>query len=184
MQTILIEKKCLTCKKMKPRSEFIRFSYAKNFISEEREFKTCNVCSEQIKKWNNEKQYDKKRYHKDKTKYFERNKKRNSLRPRYAWSVSSLQSHRVRGFKNEVTPTELELLANSTTNCGICGCELDWGKKGKKKSNSPTIDRINNEKILTVDNIMIVCSYCNVAKSTKTLTEFIEYCRNIVRRYP
>ena len=46
--------------------------------------------------------------------------------------------------------------------------------------NSPTLDRINNENVITNENIWIICSRCNATKLDRTLSEFIDYCQYII----
>ena len=56
-------------------------------------------------------------------------------------------------------------------------------KDGKLQSNSPTLDRIENGKLINKNNIMIVCHTCNATKRNRTMVEFVEYCENVVKKF-
>ncbi len=104
--------------------------------------------------------------------------------PKRVWAARTLGGHRQRGFEVEITVDLLFDLALYTEECWICGCELDWsvGTKGKAKPNSPTLDRINNDSVLTLDNVQIICYRCNMAKSTMSMDEFTDYCTAVSER--
>lgn len=67
--------------------------------------------------------------------------------------------------------------------CPICDVLLDWSRKGKTNRKSPTIDRINGDKTLRMDNILIICYMCNSTKQERTMTEFVTYCKKIVEKF-
>jgi 5-methylcytosine-specific restriction endonuclease McrA len=48
--------------------------------------------------------------------------------------------------------------------------------------NSPTLDRINNENIVNLDNAYICCCECNRTKSNRTLNGFSEYMKNVLAK--
>ncbi|RLC86712.1 MAG: hypothetical protein DRJ03_08035 [Chloroflexi bacterium] len=105
--------------------------------------------------------------------------------PKRYWAMIALKGHRRRGFNIEITTDNLFDLAENTEECWICGCKLDWSictKSGKPQSNSPSLDRIDNGNVLTLNNIQIICYRCNVAKSMMSMKEFVEYCKNVVDR--
>ena len=76
---------------------------------------------------------------------------------------------------------ELETIALKVDNCHFCGCFLDWRlHKGKRpESNYPTLDRINNDKILSLENVEIICYRCNLAKGSLAKSEFLEYIKTV-----
>lgn len=91
-------------------------------------------------------------------------------------------SHKKRNKKFNVTLTveELTIKAENTKECPLCGCKLNYTEKRRKTTGcSPTIDRINNESIVSNDNIWILCHSCNSTKRNRTLQEFIEYCKKV-----
>ena len=106
--------------------------------------------------------------------------------PREYWAYSTMFGHKRRGCEVLVSRKELIDLAYSVDFCEICGDSLDWGLIGKNGSpldNSPTLDRTNQEKVLALHNVQIVCSRCNVSKNSRTMQEFIDYCKLVAQRY-
>jgi 5-methylcytosine-specific restriction endonuclease McrA len=103
--------------------------------------------------------------------------------PHRVWSTMSLHSHRYRGYLVNITTEELENLSKETTHCPYCGIELSWVGNKKLKFNSPTLDRINNEKELRLDNVEIICYKCNTTKGDRTKEHFLDFCRLIVKRF-
>lgn len=102
-----------------------------------------------------------------------------------SWAYQSIYNHKKRGMIVEFTSDEL-LSTHDTRYCAICGQELVWcisEKKGLKIKGSPTIDRINNEKTMTLSNIQITCSKCNTMKQDLTMKQFIEYCTLISNKF-
>lgn len=96
--------------------------------------------------------------------------------PMNTWATSTLATHRRRGFKVTLTLKELLDLARDKKSCPICSTKLDWttGTKDRKiKSNSPTLDRKNNEDFLSKENAQIICHGCNAGKRTLTMEQFI-----------
>jgi len=146
---------CQCCKDDKPINAF---NACKN-----RKDKHATICKECVKK---QRKYE--RCHTDKFKL---------------WTIGTVCSHKRNGFEISFAKKELLLLAKKTSICHICGCELDWDiGKGKPQDNSPSLDRINNEKDMHMDNIQIICWRCNRLKRAMTMEEFYAYCRNITIR--
>jgi hypothetical protein len=56
--------------------------------------------------------------------------------------------------------------------CPVLGTKLDIGDR-KKHGNAPSIDRIDNSKGYTKENIMIVSNRLNMLKNDATLDELI-----------
>jgi hypothetical protein len=112
-------------------------------------------------------------------------RKRRTEHPEREWSKNSLQSHKARGFKNEITLTELCLLAENSKECRFCGRKLNWqGNSKVPVSDTPSLDRLNNENTLRANNVMIVCHECNAIKQNLTLPQFIEFCKKVVEHHP
>ena len=102
------------------------------------------------------------------------------------WASSVISTHKRSGYLINVTLDEMEQLSKETTHCPLCGVELDYRrltKKGKSQMNSPSLDRINNDKNLSTHNTWIICKECNTTKGSKTLKEFIAYCKMIGAKY-
>jgi len=99
------------------------------------------------------------------------------------WSARTLIQHKGKGFSVKITKNELENIAEKTKYCLICDCKLDWKFGTGLNANSPTLDRINNQKTLTLNNVQIICSKCNRIKSNMSMNEFIEYCKMIYKKF-
>jgi hypothetical protein len=85
-----------------------------------------------------------------------------------------------------VTVVELEVLAKLTTNCYFCDKPLNWfvgGKGSGPWQDSPTLERLNMEVQVRLDNIKIICHQCNSSKRNRTMKEFVEYCEMITKRF-
>jgi hypothetical protein len=109
-------------------------------------------------------------------------RQRNRLR---YWAIASISGHRKLGHLIQITTDELQELASHATNCPMCGVEFDWGPKTKSgaRPNSPSVDRVGNEKVLDAHNIQIICRKCNYTKSDRSMAEFVDYCKRIVERF-
>jgi len=157
-------KRCSKCGEIKSESEFNMNRTKNNGLDS-----WCRKCSNKygIK-------YYKKNPERAK-KYYRKNLYR-------IWAIATINHHKKRDFDVIIIIDELEELAKNTIYCPLCDIKLKW-EKGKKQDNSPTLDRINNEKILTLDNIKIICSKCNTTKSNRTMNEFIKYCTKISNKF-
>lgn len=104
--------------------------------------------------------------------------------PRILWAHMSLGNHRYNGFDVQLTKQDLAEMALKTDTCPICDIPLAWGYlNGKRLRNSPSMDRVNNEKFMTKDNIQVICLYCNRTKIDRTMKEFIDYCKHVAKKY-
>lgn len=110
-----------------------------------------------------------------------RYQKRNPYR---TWATGVISNHRVRGLIVKITIAELIKLAKNIDECSICGCRLDYGYKGKSgwSRNSPSLDRVTNSKIMSINTVQIICTQCNMAKNSMTMDEFIDYCRLVTEK--
>lgn len=126
--------------------------------------------------------------------YYQRNKAVINLRsaiqrvnkPREYWAYSTICGHRKRGCTVFIELNQLIELAHNSDKCAICGIDLDWQsmtKGGAPQKNSPSLDRINCDTILTLSNIQVVCVLCNLTKNSRTMSEFINYCKIVANRF-
>jgi len=108
------------------------------------------------------------------------------------WARATIYTHKRRKTEITISLEELTTHAKNTKRCMYCHKPLSWGKNGKVKSNSPTIDRMNNNK--TIDSIWngekvttnmgaIVCHSCNCGKGEQTMTEWIDRCKKIICKW-
>jgi 5-methylcytosine-specific restriction endonuclease McrA len=106
--------------------------------------------------------------------------------PYSVWANNVRQQHKRRGIEVRLSRQELAEIAKTETakKCAYCETHLDWTygtKKGQIQDNSPTADRLNNEKFIDRNNIRIVCYRCNMGKGRWTLAEFISHCKRIAQ---
>lgn len=111
--------------------------------------------------------------------------KRETLRnPIKRWATSTISGHKKRGCEIRFTTQELIELAEQTTHCKYCGKEIVYKPYEEVPvRNRPSMDRINNDTELRIDNIQIICNGCNISKGQMTHDEFILYCKNIASRW-
>jgi len=84
-----------------------------------------------------------------------------------------------------ITIDELAKLAKKTKECRYCSKKIVFKcgeRRGKAEKNSPTLDRIDNEKELNINNIQVICFECNCMKGSKTHKELIEWCKNVLSK--
>src|ERR1700733_13277712 len=114
---------------------------------------------------------------------YEKEYRRKNSRRR--WASACLAGYRRRGYRTELTYGELCELAQKTDACYICGTTLDWqlGNKGHMHNKSPTLDRLDNEKVIRNDNVLILCYQCNATKRDRTLKEFLDYCCAVSKKF-
>jgi len=82
----------------------------------------------------------------------------------------------------------IELIRKQNNKCHYTGWELNWDKKylGKKRTCPPdraSIDRLDNTKGYTKDNVVICCDIANRAKSSYTLLDFISMCESVISKH-
>lgn len=99
--------------------------------------------------------------------------------PHRVWAINTIAGHRKRGYDvSGLCYPALEKKAQAVGVCRYCHRTLVWNHShegGAQAPLSPTMDRINNELVLTLDNIQIICSQCNTTKGARTHTEFVHY---------
>lgn len=108
-------------------------------------------------------------------------------RPYRTWASHTLNAHKYRGFKINISLDDLEKLAKNTPVCAFCGILLNWSygteKNGKIQQNSPTLDRIFNDPLLNINNIQILCHRHNTMKGNRPMPDFIKECKMISDKF-
>jgi 5-methylcytosine-specific restriction endonuclease McrA len=74
-----------------------------------------------------------------------------------------------------------EYIHTYTGECALCGEEFDIFHEDTHKRG--TLDRINNDNVITPDNIQWLCYSCNTGKQDMTNGEYINKLKRIVERY-
>ena len=97
------------------------------------------------------------------------------------WASVARRNHKPKNIVN-ITLKELTEIAEYTEICSICKIKLDYSlNKGRHQYNSPSLDRMNNENYLDIKNVWIICRKCNTTKNNRTVQEFIEYCKTVIK---
>lgn len=151
-------KKCSKCGAEKPLSAF--------HVDKTRKYGRYHMCKECRKKDNQD-----------------RYRNRSIEKIKEYWSNTSLYCHKRHGYIINVDKDYIYKLALKTDYCPICGCKLDWCSGNGCNDESPTLDRIYNEKILNEDNVWIICRKCNTTKLNRTFDEFVEYCSMVSMKF-
>lgn len=93
---------------------------------------------------------------------------------------TTLRNHLYREFKIKCSITDIASKFKETKQCPICGVTLTTTMGNGHDFNAPSLDRINNENEIRVDNTWIICHKCNTKKGDMTLVEFIDYCKMVL----
>lgn len=103
--------------------------------------------------------------------------------PERTWAHATISNHNRRGIKSSFSAKELMEYAKTITHCPYCGIELEFSiGNDKPLRKTPTLDRINNEDFMTMDNIQIICHTCNTGKGQMTHEEFLKYIDDVHKR--
>lgn len=93
------------------------------------------------------------------------------------WCNSTIQNHKKK-YRVLFNRKELFNFVSNITQCRYCRCNMKY-TGGKFSKQSATLDRIDNEPILTLKNIQVICAQCNRTKGERTHREFINYCKQV-----
>ena len=106
--------------------------------------------------------------------------------PHRQWAIGTVRSHRQKGFDVRISIPELTARAEGTSSCPICLGPLVFGPKatGRCGPTSPSLDRKDNEQVMTMENTQIICMPCNTTKGPRTMAEFVAYCAAVAARHP
>lgn len=163
------EKKCSKCGKTKSVNDFYKRKQSSDGYNWN--------CKECIKNFQHE--------YRSKNGEHERKREKNrrilfkQINPCKSWARKTLDTHRSKGYKVNITTDELVEIAKKTKECLFCGRKINFSEKERR--NRPSLDRVNNEKVINKDNVMIVCFLCNKTKGERTLKEFLDFCKKVAR---
>lgn len=158
------EKRCSSCGEIKDKKEFARNCQSKDGLNN-----WCKICFKEYK----QKPENKKR-HRGYQKIWRKKTYRNN---RYHnWAYNTLWNHKQKGMQINIEVKYLKRLAEKTKNCQYCGCSLRWKASKRPYHDSPTLERINQERFINEGNITIICMRCNRMKGNRTLKEYIDFC--------
>lgn len=127
----------------------------------------------------NQAQYNKRYYEKNKHKWKEYAKKYRTERDNQLKAIfySARSRSKIRGLEWNL---EIEDVLNCPDVCPVLGIEIKF-QEGPGSHHSPSIDRFDNTKGYTKDNIRMISLRANTLKSDGTLKEFehlIKYLSN------
>lgn len=174
-----VDKKCPLCKEIKELSEFYQSAKYDGGYSP-----YCRGCTAIMnKKHRNaerDREYKRKQYAENKEKYrgiaratSERLKEKDPAK----WRAKKFFDVSRDNVDADVTKDYLEQLFRTTTHCQCCGKNLCLEYKEREsrayRSNpdSPSVDRVNNQKGYTRSNIAIICWECNFRKTDLTIDD-------------
>jgi len=173
-------KKCSKCGEWKLFSEFYNDKSHNDGLT--------SACKDCRKKHDNEYRKNNREYYIEYNRRYRRNNKqyfkeydkkyyKNVNNNKRATIRSSLLLHKK---KYAVAVTLDECMEMDNDYCYYCGCKLEWERGTGFTNCSPTIDRFNNENVLTKNNIVFACRACNSGKNSGTVEEYIERCKRVV----
>jgi hypothetical protein len=113
----------------------------------------------------------------------DRMKKWSHDNPHRRRASATIGSHQRKGINVLITLPEMVELFETTTHCSICGCKLQRKLGYGLKPNSPSLDRKDNGKDLSIDNVWIICNRCNTVKQNLTMKELYKWCKNFVNKF-
>lgn len=81
--------------------------------------------------------------------------------------------------------TFVHLKAKQDNKCHYCGVSLNWeaAPQFKQRLCPPdrvSLDRIDSTKGYTIDNVQLVCDFCNRFKFSYPELELLDYCRRVI----
>jgi 5-methylcytosine-specific restriction endonuclease McrA len=89
------------------------------------------------------------------------------------WATTTYCEHSQR-YQITFSLNWLKNLALASTNCGICGVEFDNSRYSNgNRVNRRSLDRTNNDLILTPSNVQVICCSCNAKKGNMTLSAYL-----------
>lgn len=193
-----IEIHCTKCDTIKPACEF-----GKNAARRNGRTIYCKVCTRQInkviRKRNNAQRTEYNRKYRDANRakhnqwerdHYARNKETMAANQK-KWRetigglattmhLSARQRARKKGIEYQLSPTTIEaLIKMQGERCKLTGIRFEYqhSEKYNKRPWVPSIDRIDNSRGYTFDNVHIVCHVVNLAKNILDLEDFDHMCR-------
>ena len=169
-------KRCYLCGETKPLDAFSLMSPTKHVSGKGRQM-ACKECA--IEQQRNRRQAMPEKPRSQCRDHYKKD-------PVYFWAQSSISQHRKKGFEIDFTARELRqyIKVHDIKTCNICGKSIIWGQhKGRCVHDSPTIDRSENGKTMTLESIQIVCMTCNTTKGPRSMSEFVAYCKTVAEKF-
>lgn len=124
--------------------------------------------------------FDKKKYNKE---YYQKNIDKETTRRKENTLGFALSGVKVRAKRRklEFNLTKEDMIFPEI--CPVLGIKLERRKGYGSNPNSPSIDRIDNSKGYTKDNIQIMSKRANSMKSDATPEELLKFAQWIIKEY-
>lgn len=100
-------------------------------------------------------------------KLYDAQKKYMAKNPIKVWAMQTIARHR-KEYEIKIRPEELVELASKTKYCIYCGTQLIWQRGNGRRASDPSLDRKDNGKIISINEVQIICCRCNAKKSKTT----------------
>lgn len=150
---------CVTCKKEMDVSNF-----NKNSSSPDGYRNTCKACrhtqTKAIRDANKDAHNERGRNNYNKMK---------AEKPFRLFAVNCITNHKANGFQVDITKDELEQLAKDSPVCAYCGETLEYSSGKRANPKAASLDRVDNGKVMTKDNVVMCCYDCNRMKAEKSV---------------
>jgi hypothetical protein len=175
-------KRCTKCGQLKSTAEFEKRSdcasgWRRVCIGCRREVNNQWERTHRIKRRPREKTY----YLKHTAEILSRKRVYYHLHPKYYWAMSAISNHQKAGHHVLLTGKELAKLAETVSNCPICGCVLKYG--GHKSRETASLDRKDNSPKVDSEGTWIICMRCNTTKGDRSFPEFVRYCQQVSEKF-
>jgi hypothetical protein len=101
---------------------------------------------------------------------------------RLAWYKSFYKSAITRGYTWELTPQYIDVMYEEQHGrCALSGLPIYWSTTGW--DHTASIDRLDNSKGYTKENVQIVHKKLNMMRGTLEVEEFIELCKAVAVKW-
>lgn len=99
-----------------------------------------------------------------------------SKKPLHYYAMQTIRKHRRKGITVNVTVEELEYFLKDKHHCANPSCnvsvELFFGKGKPCSGTTLSVDRIDNDGALSLDNIQVLCLSCTARKGDMSLSDW------------
>lgn len=139
-------KKCTACSQMRSRRSFTKSKSSRDGLSYW--CRDCDLRKQQLRRRRNRRLY---------------------------WCVGTIRNHQIAGFEIKFSRDWLLSLTEATKSCPLCGTKIVWNNQGGSRYDSPSLDRIDNQAVMTRSSVQIICHRCNAAKGKDTLRGYLRW---------
>jgi len=91
------------------------------------------------------------------------------------WLNSAKSRAKAKGLEFDIVLDDIDF----PRYCPLLGIKLDYNAKGAANKKSPSLDRIDNTKGYTKDNVWVISYKANTMKNNASLKELKLFCKNL-----